>query len=125
VKSYYRSAWLTKPQADPIIPSPNSRTYVKGVLEHDAKAHDYYRHFEAPGVGHCYTVSGLFPQGIFRSLVDWVEKGTAPDVQVVDRSGFSSIKKSRILCPYPQRSIYKGSGDTEQKESYYCAEHPK
>ncbi|TID20705.1 feruloyl esterase b precursor [Venturia nashicola] len=54
--------------ADSIIPSWNSRKYHDAVLAFDPKAHDYYRLFEAPGVGHCWTGTGLYPSGIFESL---------------------------------------------------------
>jgi hypothetical protein len=56
-------------QADSIIPSINTRFYYNGVMEKDKNVHDYYRNFEAPGVGHCAsTGTGLYPQGIFRAL---------------------------------------------------------
>jgi Tannase and feruloyl esterase len=86
----------------------------------DPSIHDYYRHYEAPGVGHCYTATGLYPQGIFASLIKWVEQGIKPDTLDVDVSGLTGPPKHRILCPYPQRSKYKGSGDTNSVDSYYC-----
>lgn len=55
-------------QADSIIPSRHSRKYHDDVLAFDPKAHDYYRLFEAPGVGHCWTGPGLYPSGMFESL---------------------------------------------------------
>jgi hypothetical protein len=55
-------------KADSVVPSLNTRFYYDGVLQKDKNAHDYYRHFEAPGVVHCYRGAGLYPQNIFRSL---------------------------------------------------------
>ncbi|KAF2418256.1 tannase and feruloyl esterase [Tothia fuscella] len=106
--------------ADSIIPSRNTRFYWNAVAERDQNLHDYYRLFEAPGVGHCYTGTGLYPQGIFKSLVDWVENGKAPDVLDVDMSSTFGPKKTRILCPHPQKARYKG-GSPDVKSSYTCA----
>jgi hypothetical protein len=83
----------------------------------DPSVHNYYRHFEAPGVGHCFTGKGLYPAGIFDSMVRWVEAGEVPDSLKVD----VSYGKQRILCPYPKRAHYKGTGDAYAVDSFYCA----
>jgi hypothetical protein len=85
----------------------------------DPKVHDFFRYFEAPGVAHCYSGSGLFPQGILESLVKWVEHGQAPDTLVANVPSAKG-KKDRILCPYPMKSRYKGTGNIWSKDSYYC-----
>jgi feruloyl esterase len=82
----------------------------------DPRVHDFFRYFEAPGVAHCYSGSGLYPQGILDSLVKWVEHGVVPDTLLVDLPG----KRNRILCPYPQKSRYNGTGNIWSKDSYYC-----
>jgi hypothetical protein len=97
--------------------SQNSRFYYDGVTTGDPNVHNYYRHFEAPGVGHCYTGTGLYPAGIFDSMVRWVEAGEVPDYLKVD----VFAGKQRILCPYPQKARYKGTGDTYAASSYYCS----
>jgi hypothetical protein len=50
------------------MPSKNTRIYYENVMAVDKSVHDYYRYFEAPGVGHCWTGAGLYPQGLFDSL---------------------------------------------------------
>ena len=89
-------------------------------MRKDPKVHDYYRHFEAPGVGHCFTGTGLYPQSIFDRLIKWVEHGVKPDTLEADMSGLLGPKKTRILCPHPQKARYKGSGDAYSVSSYYC-----
>ncbi|QDS72107.1 hypothetical protein FKW77_003629 [Venturia effusa] len=106
--------------ADGIISSKNSRRYHDTVLAFDPNAHDYYRFFEAPGVGHCWTGTGLYPSGIFESLIKWVEEGQVPDLLEVDMSSRLGFTKTRILCPYPQRSKYKGSGNAYDANSFEC-----
>ncbi|KAM5354720.1 hypothetical protein ACJ41O_001367 [Fusarium nematophilum] len=65
--------------ADPLIPFNGSIDYYERVLEGDSDAADYYRFFEAPGVGHCGGGNGWFPGGGFDALVKWVEEGIAPE----------------------------------------------
>jgi hypothetical protein len=69
---------------------------------------------------------GLYPANIFDSLIKWVEKGEAPDTVVVDttselESAFGGPKKTRILCPHPQKARYKGNGaPKDQASGYEC-----
>jgi Tannase and feruloyl esterase len=88
----------------------------------DSLVHNYFRHFEAPGVGHCYSASGLYPSTIFDSLVNWVEKGQVPDRLEFPVSALTGPRNGkRILCPYPQRARYNGSGDAWAVSSFHCA----
>ncbi|KAE9974295.1 hypothetical protein EG328_003940 [Venturia inaequalis] len=108
--------------ADSIITSRISKRYFDTVLGFDSNARDYYRLFEAPGVGHCWTATGLYPSGIFDSLVNWVEKGQVPDVMEVNMTSVPfARKKTRTLCPYPQKSKYKGSGNEYAASSFECS----
>jgi Tannase and feruloyl esterase len=52
--------------------------------------------------------------------VKWVEHGEVPDQLVADMPSINGRKQQRILCPYPQKSRYKGTGDIWSKDSYYC-----
>jgi hypothetical protein len=79
----------------------------------------YWRHFEAPGVGHCFNGQGLYPSGIFDTLVKWVEQGEIPEKLDVDTSTWARTK-GRILCPYPKKAVYDGKGWTDQPGSYSC-----
>lgn len=87
-------------------------------MEGDPDFWDYYRHFESPGLGHCWTGTGLYPADIFKKLMEWVEEGKAPDVLEIDVSDVFSERK-RILCPHPQVAKYKG-GDAFSMKSYVC-----
>jgi hypothetical protein len=81
----------------------------------------FYRLFRAPGVGHCGGGAGPQPQNAFEALVDWVEKGKAPETilaQTKNRSG--EVARSRPLCPYPQTAIYNGSGSTDDAGNFHC-----
>jgi hypothetical protein len=65
---------------------------------------DFYRHYEAPGLGHCWGGASGQPTNLFAQLRAWVENGTAPGpspVNITDREGGL---QPRILCPYPQKA---------------------
>jgi hypothetical protein len=85
----------------------------------------FYRLFHAPGVGHCGApifslgTTGPWPQNgaDFAALVNWVEKGVAPN-QVIGQSLSPAL--SRPLCPYPQTAKYKGTGNVNDAASWSC-----
>jgi hypothetical protein len=108
-------------QADPTVPAKNTRRYFEAVMKGDPSVHSYYRHFEAPGLGHCYSGTGLYPAGTFDSVVRWVEQGIAPDKLDVDTSSLFGPKQGRILCPHPKKAKYKGTGGAWVADSYVCA----
>jgi feruloyl esterase len=66
-------------------------------------------------------------------LVNWVEKGQAPDsIQASARGAGNagganadvpanwSPGRTRPLCAYPQIAVYKGSGSLEDAASFTC-----
>jgi hypothetical protein len=66
------------------------------------------------------------------ALVDWVERGVAPDRIVASVRGKNaaapnpeipanwSPDRTRPLCPYPAVAQYIGSGDLEDAVSFEC-----
>jgi hypothetical protein len=69
----------------------------------------FYRLFRVPGAGHCGVPNAL------STLVNWVENGVAPE-QIIQQSGM----RTRPMCPYPQKAIYKGSGSTDDAANFSC-----
>ncbi len=53
------------------------------------------------------------------ALVDWVEKGNAPQ-QIIARGTTVFPGRSRPLCPYPQSANYRGTGNPEDAASFVC-----
>ncbi|UUZ65679.1 tannase/feruloyl esterase family alpha/beta hydrolase [Polaromonas sp. P1-6] len=54
---------------------------------------------------------------MFTALVDWVEKGTAPEsITLVSRDKSVSYP----VCVYPQKAIWNGSGSAKSAASYVC-----
>jgi feruloyl esterase len=77
------------------------------------------RHFLVPGMGHCGGGDTTLDRfDMLTAIVDWVEKGVAPDA--VTATGAAFPGRSRPLCPYPKHAHYKGSGDAEKAENFEC-----
>ena len=79
------------------------------------------RLFLVPGMGHCGGGDRTLDNfDMVSALVNWVEKGQAPD-QVIAK-GVSAPGETRPLCPYPTHTQYNGSGDPKVAASYRCAQ---
>ncbi|KAH8810592.1 Tannase/feruloyl esterase [Xylogone sp. PMI_703] len=105
--------------ADQLIYPSGTEDYYQKVEALDPQVRDFYRFFYAPGVQHCGGGAGETPSNPFDAVVNWVEKGTAPDtLAAVSTDG----KRTRNLCPYPLVSVYKG-GDNTKASSFACEAH--
>jgi feruloyl esterase len=50
-----------------------------------------------------------------------VEKGQAPDRVIARKvAAGGAVSRTRPLCPYPQRAVYKGTGSIDAAESFAC-----
>ncbi|KAJ5964068.1 uncharacterized protein N7479_003944 [Penicillium vulpinum] len=104
--------------ADEAIPPNGTISYYEEVLKMDPKARDFYRFFEAPGVGHCYGGIGPIPNGALSQLMEWVEWGHAPETLHATKG---SNNTARDLCPYPLRQTFVG-GDSRNATSFTCVQ---
>ena len=88
------------------------------------QAAGFARAFFVPGMGHCSGGSyGTDQFDAVGALVDWVEKGTAPDVMVSTARAAAGVAwpgRTRPLCAYPKEAIYKGSGSIEDAANFSC-----
>ena len=71
-----------------------------------------------PGMGHCGGGQALDQFDFLTGMVDWVEKGTPPRSVIATGKAFPG--RSRPLCPYPKHAQYKGTGDTQDANSFEC-----
>ena len=88
---------------------------ANGGLDATSKWSQFYF---VPGMGHCGGGQALDQFDLLGVMVNWVEKGTAP--QSVLATGKAFPGRSRPLCPYPEHAQYKGTGDTEQANNFEC-----
>ncbi|KAK5135893.1 hypothetical protein LTR08_004543 [Meristemomyces frigidus] len=117
--------------ADNLINPQGTQFYYRKVLALDPQAHDFYRQFYSPGVGHCGGGTGVIPTDPIGQLRTWVENGTAPayleagSPYPVNASSSAVVAEDNVrfvdLCPYPKVNKYKGSGDPAKAGSWACA----
>jgi feruloyl esterase len=81
---------------------------------------DFYRLFMVPGMLHCAGGAGTSTFDALTPLIEWVEKGTAPQTIPASRVVDGKPVRTRPLCPYPQAAIYKGSGSIDDAASFSC-----
>ncbi|KAI1880437.1 hypothetical protein JX265_002058 [Neoarthrinium moseri] len=103
---------------DAAIPLNGSTHYYDRVLSRDPEVADYYRLFVAPGSGHCFNC-GPAPPPTLDYIVDWVEKGAAPDTLQASGQNGLGVHVERDLCMYPKVQHYVG-GDQTMASSFIC-----
>lgn len=112
--------------ADPLIQPNGTVDYYRRVSETFDDVQDFYRYFEAPGVGHCSGGVGAQPVKTLEALVKWVEQGVAPDTLLAmnatlygDEPGLGQSLPVRKLCAWPKVQTWNG-GDPAAAESFDC-----
>jgi hypothetical protein len=101
-------------------PLETLRYYEKMANEtSNGSATSWSRIYFVPGMGHCQGGSATLDRfDMLSAVVDWVEKGVAPDRVVATGQAFPG--RSRPLCPYPQHAEYSGHGDPNDAGNFVC-----
>jgi hypothetical protein len=94
--------------------------YYDDVKARDPNVDEYVRMFMMPGVLHCRGGSGPDNADWVTAIDAWVEGGKAPERIIASKVANGTTTRTRPLCPYPQRAVYKGSGSTEEAENFVC-----
>jgi len=93
---------------------------------------EYARLFLVPGMNHCAGGPTTDQFDMIDTIVNWVEKGQAPDQVVANVRGAGANKvntevpatwnpaRTRPLCPYPKVAKYNGTGDIDSASSFTC-----
>ena len=106
----------------------SSINYYAGIrnLLGERAASNAVRLFMAPGMGHCGYGYGPNTFDGIGVLMNWVEKGVAPDridASYVARENYGkevSPSRTRPLCPYPQVARYTGTGSIDDAANFTC-----
>ncbi|MEP6722852.1 MAG: tannase/feruloyl esterase family alpha/beta hydrolase [Variovorax sp.] len=119
--------------ADPVFSALDSIRWYEGfVREHGARAADSARLFIVPGMNHSFGGPATDQFDMVDALVNWVERGTAPEAIVATARGQGaavanaevpsdwSPQRTRLLCPWPKVARYRGTGDPEVAASFAC-----
>jgi len=89
---------------------------ANGGLE---KVEQWSEIYLVPGMSHCGGgAAALDDFDMLSAVVDWVEKGTAPERVVATGKAFPG--RSRPLCAYPKHAQYTGKGSTEDAANFEC-----
>ena len=95
-----------------VVPQPTV-DYYRNVIETTfdgdvAAARDRARLFMAPGMNHCRGGAGPDTWDRLAPLVDWVERGRAPDALVATHATDGAVDNERPICAFPERAVYTG-----------------
>ena len=86
-----------------------------------AAARDRTRLFMVPGMGHCRGGPGPNAWDKLPPLVEWVEKGKAPDSIVATHRTDGVVDNERPICPYPEQAVYTGPAGGENDRANWVA----
>ena len=112
---------MTYGWADSILqPMVGVNYYEQALASNGPDTPQFFRLFMVPGMGHCG--GGVAPDRFdaVTALVDWVEKGKAPDSIRAARVVNNQEVRSRPLCPYPQVARYSGQGSIDEAANFRC-----
>lgn len=114
--------------ADTIVPPFKTVDYYNAVekkMRGKAENLDFLRLFMVPGMDHCGLLSGpgINQMGFdpLSALEAWVERGIPPEsLLATKKNKKGETIRTRPLCPYPQTTKYKGSGDNNDSANFEC-----
>lgn len=108
--------------ADPGVTSKMSVDYYEAAKRTmgEKETTDFYRFFPVPGMFHCNGGPGCGDVDWLTAIVNWVEKGTAPEVLIGAHVENGQATRKRPICMYPTVAKYKGSGSIDAAENFTC-----
>jgi feruloyl esterase len=107
--------------SDPWFSPLDTLNYYKAMADANGgpdAASKWSQMYLVPGMGHCGGGPALDQFDLLGAIVDWVEKGTAP--QSVTATGHAFPGRSRPICAYPKHAQYKGQRNTEDAANFEC-----
>ncbi|MBZ5575853.1 MAG: tannase/feruloyl esterase family alpha/beta hydrolase [Acidobacteriia bacterium] len=114
---------ITYGWADTILqPMMGVNYYEAAVAKNGEDTPEFFRLFMAPGMAHCGGGIGPDRHDSVTAVVDWVEKGKAPDSMVASRVVNNQVVRTRPLCPFPQVARYSGQGTIDEAANFRCVE---
>jgi pimeloyl-ACP methyl ester carboxylesterase len=107
--------------SDPWFSALDTLNYYKSLAATNGgadKVAGWSRFFFVPGMSHCGGGPALDRFDMLGAVVNWVEKGIAPDDVIASGSAFPG--RIRPLCAWPKHAQYSGHGNTEDANNFKC-----
>lgn len=107
--------------SDPWFSALDTLGYYQSLGPANGGAEDvakWSRLFLVPGMAHCGGGPALDHFNMLGAIVNWVEKGAAPDEVIATGQAFPG--RSRPLCAYPRHAQYTGNGNSEDARNFRC-----
>jgi len=112
---------MTYGWADPILqPLMGVNYYEAAVAKNGPDTGEFFRLFMAPGMAHCGGGIGPDRHDGMTAMIDWVEKGKAPESMLASRVVDGHVVRTRPLCAYPQVARYSGQGSVDDASNFRC-----
>jgi feruloyl esterase len=127
---------LVQGAADPVFSVNDTINWYESFRTHyGSSASDSARLFIVPGMGHSRGGPATDQYDMVDALVNWVERGVAPDSVIGKARGAAVIApasanpdipaswapgRTRPICAYPTIAKYKGSGSIEDAANFSC-----
>ncbi|MCB5362159.1 tannase/feruloyl esterase family alpha/beta hydrolase [Pusillimonas sp. CC-YST705] len=122
--------------SDGVFSVDDTQQWYEGLMQaNNGDASKFARFFPVPGMGHGSGGPSTDQFDMLDSLIDWVERGKAPDSVLAQARGAGNPggvntelpadwapDRTRPLCPYPLVARYNGSGSIERAENFSCKE---
>lgn len=115
--------------SDAIFSVNDTTNWYEGLRSSNGgDASNFARYYRVPGMSHCGMGPATDQFDMLTALVNWVEKGQAPDSVLArvradnpDVPPSWSPNRTRPLCPYPKVARLKaGATNLESAESFSC-----
>jgi feruloyl esterase len=121
--------------SDPIFSSNDTTAWYDGLrTANGGDASNFARFYPVPGMNHCSGGPAADQFDMLTPLVNWVEKGVAPDSVTASARGAGNVggvnasvptawspARTRPLCPYPKAARYQGTGSIEDAANFVCS----
>ena len=112
--------------ADPIFSANEVVEYYERLAANNggiAATQSFARTFLVPGMTHCSGGPATDNIDSLQVMVDWVEKGVAPDAIAARAAATNAYfpNRTRPVCAYPKFAKYKGTGSLEDAANFSCA----
>jgi hypothetical protein len=112
---------MTYGWADSILqPMAGVNYYEQAVAKNGPDTTEFFRLFMLPGMAHCGGGIGPDRHDPMTAMINWVEKGKAPDSIRASRVVSDQVVRTRPLCPYPQVARYSGQGSIDDAANFSC-----